>query len=400
MNDAPFAELLDTIVDNRGRTAPTATSGIPLIATNCIKDDHLFPVKQKVRFVDDETYNTWFRGHPEPGDILFVCKGSPGRTAVVADPVDFVIAQDMVAVRADPLKIYPKFLFAALRSPGVRQQIDSMHVGSLIPHFKKGDFDKLRIPMPDRKTQETIGDFYFELSEKIESNRRAIDLLSDLFSMHFKQAVANPDSRSVPLGEIIEIIKGRSYNSSELDDSPTALVTLKNIDRNGGYKGDGLKPYTGPYKPQQVVAPGEIVIAQTDLTQGAEIVGRGVRVPQSRAYETLVASLDLAIIRPLEALPMEYLLGLVSSEDFRQHCRSRVTGTTVLHLAKDAIPTWLAPIIPEAKQTEFALIARALLLRSDSLTAEIDRLSALRDALLPELLAGRIRASTERETAS
>jgi type I restriction enzyme S subunit len=88
------------------------------------------------------------------------------------DPVGFCIAQDMVAVRADPKKVYPKYLFALLRSAQVQEQISNMHVGTLIPHFKKGDFDKLFLPIPDKKTQETIGDTYFELSAKIELNRR------------------------------------------------------------------------------------------------------------------------------------------------------------------------------------------------------------------------------------
>ncbi len=74
-----FRELLINIVDNRGRTCPTSEHGIPLIATNCIKNSGLYPVYEKLRYVSEETYQTWFRGHPEPGDMIFVCKGSPGR---------------------------------------------------------------------------------------------------------------------------------------------------------------------------------------------------------------------------------------------------------------------------------------------------------------------------------
>ena len=111
--EIPFSELLSNVVDNRGKTCPTADAGIPLIATNCIRNELLYPTYDKVRFVSQHTYSTWFRGHPKPGDILFVNKATPGRVCLVPDPVDFCIAQDMVAVRADPRKIYPKFLFAA-----------------------------------------------------------------------------------------------------------------------------------------------------------------------------------------------------------------------------------------------------------------------------------------------
>ncbi len=41
----PFGQLLKKVVDNRGKTCPTASSGIPLIATNCIKNENLYLVR-------------------------------------------------------------------------------------------------------------------------------------------------------------------------------------------------------------------------------------------------------------------------------------------------------------------------------------------------------------------
>ncbi len=181
-----FTKLLSAIVDNRGRTCPVGDIGIPLIATNCINSSNLYPDYDTTRFVSEETYKSWFRGHPKPGDILFVCKGSPGRTNWVPEPVDFCIAQDMVAVRANAGKVYPKYLFAALRSTVVLSQIDNMHVGTMIPHFKKGDFDKLNIPVPSRDAQEQIGDFYFNLSEKINLLRETNATLESIAQALFK----------------------------------------------------------------------------------------------------------------------------------------------------------------------------------------------------------------------
>lgn len=56
----------------------------------------------------------------------------------------------------------------------------------MIPHFKKGDFDKLLVPLPDQKTQRWIGDMYLELSQKIELNRRTNDSLEDVARALFK----------------------------------------------------------------------------------------------------------------------------------------------------------------------------------------------------------------------
>lgn len=182
-----FKDLLINIVDNRGKTCPTAESGIPLIATNCIKNDALYPAHEKVRFVDDNTYDNWFRGHPKPGDIIFVCKGSPGRVCWTPDPVDFCIAQDMLAIRADETKIHPKYLFALLRSEETQNKILNMHVGTLIPHFKKGDFGNLYFDIPeDMEYQKQVGEAYFEFCNKIELNRQTNQMLEEMAQAVFK----------------------------------------------------------------------------------------------------------------------------------------------------------------------------------------------------------------------
>jgi type I restriction enzyme S subunit len=178
--------VLSFIVDNRGKTAPTAESGIPLIATNCIKNDQLYPVFEKIRYISEETYKNWFRSHPIPGDIIFVNKGTPGRVCLVPDPVGFCIAQDMMALRANDKIINNKYLFAVLRSPQFQTQIEQFHVGTLIPHFKKGDLDKLLIPIPTMEVQQLIGETYYTLSNMIELNNRTNRLLEEMARAIFK----------------------------------------------------------------------------------------------------------------------------------------------------------------------------------------------------------------------
>lgn len=273
----------------------------------------------------------------------------------------------------------------------VGHDLSAYNSGSVQPMLNRNYIANVPIDVPPLEEQRAIAATLGALDDKIESNMAAAETLGALVSALFAQAVSGPDISYASLREITFVVKGRSYKSAELEESSTALVTLKSIDRNGGYKGGGLKPYTGPYKTEQVVHPGEIVVAQTDLTQGAEVVGRGVRVPRSTKYGALVASLDLAIVRPRGDMPVEFLFGLLSSEAFRQHCRNHVTGTTVLHLAKDAIPTWQAPVVPFPEQIRFAKTARTLLARMDALSEENDRLVALRDSLLPEMLSGRLR---------
>jgi type I restriction enzyme S subunit len=136
---------------------------------------------------------------------------------------------------------------------------------------------------------------------------------------------------------------------------------------------------------------GDLVVAQTDLTQAADVVGRAVRVPASSGYDTLVASLDLAIVRPIRGVASEFVLGVMRDRRFIEHCRSRTSGTTVLHLAKDAIQSFLAPEVPFEVQQLCAAAVRPAHQMRDAIARESEVLLATRDVLLPKLMSGKIR---------
>ncbi|MDH1896531.1 restriction endonuclease subunit S [Aeromonas caviae] len=152
-----------------------------------MNNQDLYPRKLNIRYVSKETYEGWFRSHPKPGDILLTNKGSQnGAICLVPDPVDFCIAQDMVALRADSNKVYPLYLFAALRSELVQKRIKALNVDAVIPHLKKTDFDKLYIPLPPKDAQKEIGDWYFALCSRIELLRETNATLEAIAQALFK----------------------------------------------------------------------------------------------------------------------------------------------------------------------------------------------------------------------
>ncbi|CDF94935.1 MULTISPECIES: restriction endonuclease subunit S [unclassified Pseudomonas] len=213
-------DAVQFIVDNRGRTAPTVDIGIVLIATNCVSNQDLYPKKLNVRFVSQATYNNWFRSHPLSGDILLTNKGSQnGAVCLVPDPVDFCIAQDMVALRADPKKIEPLYLFAALRSDLVQQRIKALNVDAVIPHLKKTDFDKLFIPLPLRKVQLWIGECYFDLSRKIELLRETNITLESIAKALFKSWFVDFD----PVHAKVEGVKPEGMDAATAEYFPDSL---------------------------------------------------------------------------------------------------------------------------------------------------------------------------------
>ncbi|HZK62020.1 MAG TPA: restriction endonuclease subunit S [Anaerovoracaceae bacterium] len=110
----------------------------------------------------------------------------------------------------------------------------------------------------------------------------------------FPSAMQETELGEVPEGweirqiqDIAKIIKGKSYTSAELAESKNALVTLKSFNRGGGYRLDGLKEYTGSYKAEQEVFAGDLIIAYTDVTQAADVIGKPAMVVSDSRYEHL-----------------------------------------------------------------------------------------------------------------
>ena len=383
----PITELLSFIVDNRGKTVPTAEKGHKLIATNCVTNNTLFPVYEKVRYLSEETYQNWFRAHPLPGDILFVNKGTPGRVCMVPDPVDFCIAQDMIALRADDSKVYNKYLFAVLRSNVIQQQIYNTNVGDVIPHFKKQFMDQLLIPVPDRKIQEAIGDLYYTLSYKTEINKKINDNLQQQAQSYFQELFvenADPEWTIGTISDLGTVVGGSTPSKAKPEyytEYGIAWITPKDLSVNKS----------------KFISHGENDITELGLkNSSASIMPEGTVLFSSRApigYIAIAAGevttnqgFKSVIPKPEIGTPFVYFFlkhnlpvieGMASGSTFKE-----VSGNTMKN-----IPA----VIPCAETlARFNDFCAPLFAQQRVLEEESQSLAALRDSLLPKLMSGEI----------
>ncbi|ALV90961.1 MULTISPECIES: restriction endonuclease subunit S [Pantoea] len=213
----------------------------------------------------------------------------------------------------------------------------------------------------------------------------------------FPSAMQDSELGEIPAGwttpaiqDVASTVKGKSYKSTELDSSKTALVTLKSFNRGGGYRLDGLKEYTGKYKPDQEVFAGDLIIAYTDVTQAADVIGKPAMVISDTRYKHLVISLDVAVVRPFNDNLKYYLYGVARTEQFQNHTNSHSTGTTVLHLSKNAVPNYKFILANEEWVDIYAKHVKSIFSKINITIEESNFLSELRDTLLPKLLSGEI----------
>ena len=371
-----------------GKTVPTAPSGHKLIATNCVTNNALFPVYEKIRYLSEETYQTWFRAHPIPGDILFVNKGTPGRVCLVPDPVDFCIAQDMIALRADESKIYPKYLFAVLRSREIQQQIYNTNVGDVIPHFKKQFLDQLLIPIPERSIQESIGDLYYVLSLKAERNKKINDNLEQqaqaIYHERFETVSPNDlpsDWRIVTLGEVATI-SNKSFNPLK---EPEILLEHYSIPAFDEARFPVFELSTSIKSNKFIIDASCFMISKLNPTT------KRVWKPYCLTGNA-VCSTEFIVYKAKDKTITDFLYSVIDSNSFSDFMCSHVTGSTGSRQRATPSDTLSYELIlPSGDElAEFQSLVSPMYAQIRINAIENDRLKRLRDSLLPKLMSGEI----------
>lgn len=377
----PLPDVLSFIVDNRGKTVPTDENGTHiLIATNCIRNENLYPSYDKVRLLNDDIYENWFRAHPLPGDIIFVNKGTPGRVCMVPDPVDFCIAQDMMAFRVNEDIIYNKYLLAVLRNPRIQAQIAATTVGDVIPHFKKQQLGEIRIPIPPMKIQKRIGDLYFMFCAKEECNKKINKNLQEqaqaLYTNMFIQNNSNQWSDGV-LSDIAEIIMGQSPKGDTYNENGVGTVFFQGRGEFG-FRFPTRRLFTTD--PKRMAQSNDVLMSVRapvgDLNVAYEpcCIGRGLGAIRSKDnHQSFVLYTVFALREKLDMFNGE--------------------GTVFGSINRDALNTMPIVIPTKEEMDQFEDIVAPMDAAIRNNYEEICRLEAIRDSLLPRLMSGELDVS-------
>lgn len=397
LTERSLLDLVGFIVDNRGRTCPTADTGLPLIATNCLKEGRREPVFENVRYVDDDTYANWFRAHPEPGDVLFVCKGSPGRTAVVPDPVPFCIAQDMVALRANPEIADAGYLYYRIRAADVQSRIENMHVGTMIPHFKKGDFGSLHFTVhASLREQKAIAGVLGALDDKIAANEKlagtAFDLAQSKVRMTINSSAGLVQKRFGDLGQLFD---GPHATPKRLSSGPYFLniSSLKSgrldLAESDHVSAEDFTKWTRRVTPQE----GDLLFSYETRIGEAALMPGNLQACLGRRMALLRP--DRTVMDPVFLL--HFYLSPVFQRIVAMHT---IHGATVPRLGLAAMPDWQVEVPSFEAQQQIAGVLATLHDSVVQTERECDRLARTRDELLPLLMSGRVSVRAAESAAS
>ena len=278
--------------------------------------------------------------------------------------------------------------------------------GSVMAHMTKGDMENQSIELPSLQTQRKISSILRTIDEKIHNNvainnnlLEQIKTICTAWLSEYKpfDGVMPSDWVETPLSDIAEFISGYSYKGTELTDSTIAMATIKNFDRKGGFKLDGYKEIipSSKLKESQHAELFDTLVAHTDLTQNAEVIGNAELVMSKSGYDDIVFSMDLVKVLPKKDGVSKILIAaILQDKKFKAHCLGYVNGTTVLHLSKKALPEYKL-LLPSDFSTLKPLdeVVTALYKQVSSNISENTYLEELRESLLPKLMSGELDVS-------
>ena len=322
-------------------------------------------------------------------------------------PENFLVSTGFAVIDVDENLVNAKFLYYNLIKDEVTQYLQTIaeHTTTAYPSIKPSDIAELEINIPDLETQNKIAKILSLLDDKIELNHKINENLEKQAQAIFKNwfidfapfgGTMPRDWKELSLADIADFINGYSYTSSELKESKLAMATIKNFDRNGGFKIDGYKELipTKKIKTDQYIKLFDIIVAHTDLTQKAEIAGNAEIVLSKSKYEDIICSMDIVKVKPKCNISNFLIMQFLKDSNFKTHCLKYVNGTTVLHLSKKALPEYKICL-----PSDLSILSPVVNLFSEyynsiaNNTLENERLAELRDTLLPRLMSGEIDVS-------
>jgi type I restriction enzyme S subunit len=145
--------------------------------------------------------------------------------------------------------------------------------------------------------------------------------------------------RKCTLGDLLEIKHGFAFKGEFFsDEGPYVLLTPGNFLEEGGLKlkGDKEKFYTGHFPSEFLLKRGDLLVAMTDLTQNAPILGSPAFIPEDGRFLHNQRLGKVVNLSQTEISP-DFLFFLLNTPSVRGQIKGSATGATVRHTSPSRI---------------------------------------------------------------
>ena len=313
-----------------------------------------------------------------PGTIVFAKIGEglkAERFRLVARPTCI----DNNLMGAIPQGVDAHFLYYLMVHTGVAHLVE----GSALPYLRQSDLERIPVCVPPNDEQRRIAGVLGALDDKIESNLRTISLSESLILAHFSSLF---NSGHVSAGTALSDLMDVNPRYSLKRESLAIKVSMQDI------------PSDFPVINTHAVMPvgagsrfsnGDVLFARISpcLENGKTAI-----VDFLSSSEVGFGSTEFIVLSPRGEISTTWIYALARDPNFREVCRQAMSGSSGRQrLSADFFSRYTIATPKEFDLADFNKATMPLLTLMGARRDENQRLAQLRDALLPELMSGRMR---------
>lgn len=346
-------------------------------------------------YVDDDTQKTIARYIVQEGDILISIVGTIGLVGIVGKSLDSANLTENCVKLTNLRGVERDFLFYFLKSEYGQNETNKGIVGAVQAKLPIKNIENIKIPLPSLEEQRRIAGILGSLDDKIELNRRINANLEAQAQALFRSWFVD-----------FEPFRDGPFVDSELGKIPQGWKVAE--------LGDVTKQQTekvGPQKTVKVLSPittGELVLSEEYFTKQvfSESITKYIIVkPNQFAYNPARINIGSigrntfefdGCVSPVYVVfecekGYHYFFDFFRKTDaFKQEVISRAIGGVRQTLGYKDFALIKVIYPPQNVVLEFNTIYTNLLNLQNHNNIEVKNLSALRDTLLPKLMAGEI----------
>jgi type I restriction enzyme S subunit len=321
---------------------------------------------------------------------------SIGLMVQIREAATFVLAQGVYGFRLNS-SAFPSYLTQLSNTRWYRRQMNTIMVGSTQVHVTNTAFKLLKIPLPPEPEQRAIAAALSDADTAIVSLERQIAKKRDIQQAAMQQLLTGQirlpglsgEWRETRLGEVCDLHK---------------VQTLPSARRDEVFEHFSIPAYDANRKPVLQLG-AEIGSNKFTVPEGAVLVSKlNPRIPRVwvpiGVGDRAVASTEFLVLRPKDPESRQYLAVVCQSASFGSKLENAVTGTTGSHqrvTPDEALKLEIFWPNEISEQIALSAVANDMDAEIALLEVQLEKTHLIKQAMMQELLTGRIRLPIKEE---
>jgi len=315
------------------------------------------------------------------GDIVFSRVGSVDRCSYVDQKHDgWMFSGRCLRVRPTS-EIDSEYLYYYFCLEETKQFVRNIAVGATMPSINTKLLGEVVVTFPELEQQKRISGILSVIDSKIEVNQKINDNLSDVL-----QTIYQGQFGKVGLANNCGILADIcSYSKDKIEISKLSLDTYYSTENMLPEKSGAVKATSLP------------TTSQTTACHKGDTLISNIRPYFKKIVyceDDCGCSTDVLCFKPVHPRYTAYLFSTLYADSFFNFMVAGAKGTKMPRGDKQQIMTYPVVLPSEKDLSEFNSVATPILTQIYSNRTEFERLSAIRDTLLPKLILGEIDVSS------